>query len=43
MIDITEFQGYHKNKAYYKSSIISPEYQELKGVDGELWSKVKLE
>jgi hypothetical protein len=32
-----------KDRAYYKSGIISPEYHEIKGVDGELWLRVKLE
>jgi hypothetical protein len=32
-----------KDQACYKSGIISPEYHEIKGVDGELWLKVELE
>jgi len=38
-----EFQGHHTNQAYYKLGIMSPEYHEIKGVDGELWSRIKLE
>jgi hypothetical protein len=38
-----EFQGHHTNQTYYKSDIISPEYHEIKGLDGELWLRVKLE
>jgi len=35
--------GHHTNQAHYKSGIMSPEYHEIKGVDGELWLRVKLE
>ena len=38
-----EFQGHHTNQAYYKSDIMSPEYHEIKGADGELRLRVKLE
>jgi hypothetical protein len=30
-----EFQGHHTNQAYYKSGIMSQEYHEIKGADGE--------
>jgi hypothetical protein len=39
----SEFQGHHTNQAYHKSGIMSPEYREIRGVDGELWLRVKLE
>ncbi len=31
------------NQACDQAGIISPEYPEIKGVDGELWLRVKLE
>jgi len=47
MIDITEFQDVilHKvkDRAYYRSGIVSPGCHEIKGVDSKLWSEVKLE
>ena len=30
-------------KASYKSGIMPPAYHEIKGADGELWSRVELE
>jgi len=38
-----EFQGHHTNQAYHKSGIMPPAYHEIKGVDGELWLRVKFE
>jgi hypothetical protein len=32
-----------KDQARYKSGIIFPEYQEIKGVDGEFWFRVEFE
>ena len=43
MANSQRIPGTLTNQAYYKSGIISPEYREIKGADGELWLKVKLE
>jgi hypothetical protein len=37
------FWEHDPNQACYKFGIMSPEYHEIKGVDGELWLRVKLE
>jgi len=41
--EIEDFPGHHANQACHKSGISSPECHEIKGADGELLSRVKLE